>query len=80
MSAVKYTGAIYTELGKYLQKQDSFSFGEKLTQIEKHTKKKLIEITDEELYNSLIFLVKDNTYYEDTQLTNEEFYEWIDNK
>ena len=80
MSAVKYTGAIYTELGKYLQKQDVFSFGEKLTQIEKHTNKKLIELSDEEILNTLTFLVKDNSYYEDTQLTNEEFYQWIDNK
>jgi hypothetical protein len=78
--SVKYTGSIYTEIGRFLQVQDGFSFGEKLTQIERHTNKKFIELTDEEILNTLLFLVKSDSYYEDTQLTNEEFYEWLDNK
>lgn len=78
--SVIYTGAIYSEISKYLQVQDGFSFGEKLTQIERHTNKKFIELKDEEILNALVYLVKDKEYYEDKQLTTEEFYEWIDNK
>lgn len=78
--SIKYIGAIYTEIGKYLQVQDGFNVGQKLSQIEKHTNKKFIELSDEELLNTITFLVKDDYYYKDNKLTDEDFYKWIDNK
>lgn len=77
---VEYAGQIYTDLAKYFSIADSFSIGEKLAQIEKESKKKFINMTDEEIYTTLKYLVNTKEYYKDEPLTEEEFNKWVENK
>ena len=48
---VEYSGQIYLNLPKLLSIQDKFTFGQKLAQIEKTAKKKIIDMSDEDIYN-----------------------------
>ena len=61
----EYSGQIYLTLPKLLSIQDGFSFGQKLAQIEKTAKKKFIDMSDEDIYNSLKQLVETKDYYKD---------------
>jgi hypothetical protein len=69
---VEYSGQIYLNLPKYLSIQDEFTFGQKLAQIEKTVKKRFIEMSDEELYNTLMLLINTKDYYKD-ELPDEDF-------
>ena len=62
---VEYSGQIYLNLPKLLSIQDKFTFGQKLAQIEKTAKKKFIDMSDEDIYNSLKQLVETKDYYKD---------------
>ncbi len=77
---VEYSGLIYVELGKYLAINDGFSFGEKLVQLEKTTKKRFYNLSEEEIYNTLKSLVATKEYYKDEKLTDEEFNSWREYK
>ena len=62
---VEYSGQIYVNLSKLLIIQDKFTFGQKLAQIEKTAKKKFIDMSDEDIYNSLKQLIETKDYYKD---------------
>ena len=62
---VEYSGQIYLNLPKLLSIQDKFTFGQKLAQIEKTAKKKFIDMSDEDIYNSLKQLIETKDYYKD---------------
>ena len=62
---VEYSGQIYLNLPKLLSIQDKFTFGQKLEQIEKKKKKKFIDMSDEDIYNSLKQLIETKDYYKD---------------
>lgn len=76
---VEYTGHWYLELPKYLAIQDKFSLGEKLTQIEKESKKRFLDMTDEEIYTTMKYLVSTKEYFKDEKMTDEEFKTWKEN-
>lgn len=71
MCAVNLQGAISELITELFMINDGFSAGEKLTQIEKTAKKRFLEMSDEEIYNSLKETIK-NDYYSDEFLTKEE--------
>ena len=62
---VEYSGQIYLNWPKLLSIQDKFTFGQKLAQIEKTAKKKFIDMSDEDIYNSLKQLIETKDYYKD---------------
>ena len=70
---VEYSGQIYVNLSKLLIIQDKFTFGQKLTQIEKTAKKKFIDMSDEDIYNSLKLLIETKDYHTD-ELPDENFW------
>ena len=70
---VEYSGQIYVNLSKLLIIQDKFTFGQKLAQIEKTAKKKFIDMSDEDIYNSLKLLFETKDYYAD-ELPDESFW------
>ena len=70
---VEYSGQIYLNLPKLLSIQDKFTFGQKLAQIEKTAKKKFIDMSDEDIYNSLKLLIETKDYYAD-ELPDESFW------
>lgn len=72
MSTVEYSGQIYFNLPDLLSIKDGFTFGQKLAQIEKTAKKRFIEMSDEEMYNTLQLLIKTKDYYTD-EMPDEEF-------
>ncbi len=74
---VEYAGDAYQSLGKFLAIDDKFTFGQKLTQIEKEAKKKLYDMTDEEVYITINFLLKTKDYYKDERMSDKEFEQWI---
>ncbi len=69
---VEYSGQIYLNLPKLLSIQDGFTFGQKLAQIEKTAKKRFIDMSDEEMYNTLKILSETKDYYKD-ELPDEAF-------
>lgn len=72
---MQYTGAINEELFELLLVDDGFSVGQKFAQIEKTAKKKFINISDKELYETIQKL-KTTDYYSDEKLTDKEFETW----
>ena len=76
---VEYSGQIYLNLPKLLSIQDKFTFGQKLAQIEKTAKKKFIDMSDEDIYNSLKLLIETKDYYAD-ELPDESFWNEFLNK
>ena len=71
---VEYSGYFYKELPKLLMIKDDFSLGQKLTLIEKESKKRFISMSDEEIYNTLKSLIDTRDYYLD-ELPDENF--WV---
>ena len=65
-------GVIVELITELFMINDGFSAGEKLTQIEKTAKKRYYNLSDEELYNTLTQIVKENNYYSDTNCSEEE--------
>jgi hypothetical protein len=76
LKKIEYSGQIYQNLGKFLAIPDGFTFGEKLTQIEKEAKKRFYDMTDEEIYIVINFLLSTKEYYKDDKLSDEEFEQW----
>jgi hypothetical protein len=76
---VERSGQIYQDLAKFLAIKDGFTFGQKLTQIEKEAKKRFFDMSDEEIYLTLKSLIEVKQYYKDEILTNEEFEQWAKN-
>lgn len=74
-----YIGNIHHMLFDIFQKNDGFSVGEKLTQIEKITKKRFFNLSDQEIYEALE-KYKNTPIEEDEKMTEEEFMGWIDYK
>ena len=72
----EYSGQIYLTLPKLLSIQDGFSFGQKLAQIEKTAKKRFINMTDEEVYNTLKLLIETKDYYTD-ELPDDNFWKGL---
>lgn len=77
MSKSKYIGAIYTDLFEYFSNSDGFTVGEKLTQIEKTAGNRFLELTDEDIYNTIQKLRKED-YHSDEKTTDEEFNKWTE--
>lgn len=70
---IEYSGQIYLNLPKLLSIQDNFTFGQKLAQIEKTAKKRFIDLTDEEIYNTLKLLIETKDYHVD-ELPDDNFW------
>lgn len=73
----QYLGNIGNLFFDVLAKKDSFSAGEKFTEIEKIAKKRFYNMTDQEIYQAM------ETYTttpveEDTPMTDVEFEGWVD--
>jgi hypothetical protein len=79
MSQLNYAGAIHTELFDLFLIDDGYNIPQKLTQIEKTTKKRFFDMTDEEMYNTIQMLKKED-YYSDQEITEDEFKTWRDGK
>ena len=62
---IEYSGYFYKDLQRLLMEKDGFSLGQKLAQIEKTAKKKFIDMSDEDIYNSLKQLIETKDYYKD---------------
>ena len=62
---IEYSGYFYKELPRLLMEKDGFSLGQKLAQIEKTAKRKFIDMSDEDIYNSLKQLIETKDYYKD---------------
>ena len=62
---IEYSGYFYKDLPRKKKKKDGFSLGQKLAQIEKTAKKKFIDMSDEDIYNSLKQLIETKDYYKD---------------
>ena len=63
---INFKGAIHDLLLDFFMVKDGFSVGEKLTHLEKQLeKKKLYYSSDEEIFNALENIVKDNEYYKE---------------
>ena len=75
-----FVGAIHSELFEYFMVDDGFNILQKLTQIEKTTKKRYMEMSDKDVLNTIQELRKNQDYYKDQKLTPEEFKEWINAK
>lgn len=71
-----YIGNIHHMLFDIFQKNDGFSVGEKLTQIEKITKKRFFNLSDQEIYEALE-KYKNTPVEEDEKMTEEEFVGWV---
>ncbi len=70
---IEYSGYFYKDLPRLLMEKDGFSLGQKLAQIEKTAKKKFIDMSDEDIYNSLKQLIETKDYYSD-ELPDESFW------
>ena len=70
---IEYSGYFYKDLPRKKKKKDGFSLGQKLAQIEKTAKKKFIDMSDEDIYNSLKLLIETKDYYAD-ELPDESFW------
>ena len=62
---IEYSGYFYKDLPRLLMEKDGFSLGQKLAKIEKTAKKKFIDMSDEDIYNSLKQLIETKDYYKD---------------
>lgn len=76
---VEYGGQFYIQLMKLLSINDNYTIGEKLTVIEKTAKKRFYELTDKELYETLMYIIETKDYFNDEVYTEEEFKTWIEN-
>lgn len=77
---IEFSGQIYQDLAKYLTINDGYTFGQKLTQIEKEAKKRFYNMTDEDIYRTLKSLISTKEYCKDEKLTDEEFKMWVESK
>jgi hypothetical protein len=74
-----FLGNIHNILFDVFQKKDGFSVGEKFTQIEKITKKRFFNLTDQEIYEALE-TYKAMPLEEDEKLSEEDFLGWVNLK
>jgi hypothetical protein len=73
----QYIGAFYKKMFTLLTKEDECTIGQKLTQLEKISKKRLFDLSDKEIYDALERVIAEDTT--DTKLTDEEFNNWVNN-
>lgn len=71
----QYIGAFYKKMFTLLTKDDECTVGQKLTQLEKISKKRLFDLSDKEIYDALERVIAEDTT--DTKLTDEEFNNWV---
>lgn len=74
----QYIGGFYKSIFTLLMKDDGYTIGQKLTQLEKASKKRFFDLSDKEIYEVLGEVIAENTA--DTELTDEEFNNWIEDK
>jgi len=74
----QFIGAFYKKLFALLNKDDGYTIGKKLTQIEKNSKKRFFDMSDKEVYEALEKSIGEDT--KDEQLTDTEFESWVENK
>ena len=67
-----YKGNINAVFYDFLLKNDGFSVGEKLTEIEKLTKKRFLYLTEKEIYEAMETIIK-TPIEVDEPFTSEEF-------
>ena len=67
-----YKGNINAIFYDFLLKEDGFSVGEKLTEIEKITKKRFLHLTEKEIYETMEQIIKTPVEI-DEPFTDEEF-------
>lgn len=72
---MQYIGAFYKKMFTLLNKDAECTIGQKLTQLEKISKKRLFDLSDKEIYDALERVIAEDTT--DTKLTDEEFNNWI---
>ncbi len=71
----QFIGAFHNNLFIFLMKDDGYSLGQKLAQIEKTANKKYSEATDKEIYEALQLVLKED--YSDEVYSDEEFGNWV---
>lgn len=71
----QYIGAFYKKMFTLLTKDDGCIIGQKLTQLEKTSKKRLFDLSDKEIYDALERVIEEDIT--DTKLTDEEFNNWL---
>lgn len=71
----QYVGGFYKSMLSLLMKDDGCTIGQKLTQIEKNSKKRFFDLSDKELYEALGKVIEEDT--SDIKMTDEEFNSWI---
>jgi len=71
----QYIGAFHNNLFNFLIKDDGYSLGQKLAQIEKTAKKEYSELTDKEIYEALQLVLKED--YSDEIYSDEDFKNWV---
>lgn len=72
---MQYIGAFYKKIDTLLGKKDNCTIGQKLTQLEKISKKRFFDMSDKEIYEALERAIADDVT--DTNLTEEEFNNWV---
>lgn len=72
---MQYVGAFYKKIFSLLNKADECTIGQKLTQLEKISKKRFFDMSDKEIYDALERAIADDVT--DTNLTEEEFKNWV---
>jgi hypothetical protein len=72
---MQYIGAFYKKIFTLLNKADECTIGQKLTQLEKISKKRFFDMSDKEIYDALERAIADDVT--DTNLSEEEFNQWV---
>jgi hypothetical protein len=72
---MQYVGAFYKKIFSLLNKADECTIGQKLTQLEKISKKRFFDMSDKEIYDALERVIADDVT--DTTMTEEEFENWV---
>ena len=72
---MQFIGAFYKKIFTLLNKADECTIGQKLTQLEKISKKRFFDMSDKEIYDALERAIADDVT--DTTMTDEEFNNWV---
>lgn len=72
---MQFIGAFYKKMFTLLNKADECTIGQKLTQLEKVSKKRFFDMSDKEIYDALERAIADDVV--DTKMTDEEFNNWV---
>ncbi len=72
---MQFIGAFYKKMFTLLNKADECTIGQKLTQLEKISKKRFFDMSDKEIYDALERAIAEDIT--DTTMTDEEFNNWV---